>query len=99
MIQPVQDSLPKGVNEVYVPCSTQSHFFLFMLLLTLIYIPENTGHLSESCGEDFGSLESDAMLPAQTMLSHRQFVCLLLFFCSDLNRPASLHSVHLTVLA
>ena len=50
-------------------------FFLFMLLLTLIHIPDNTVHLSESCGEDFGSPESDAMLPAPAVLSHCQFVC------------------------
>lgn len=98
MIQSVQDSLPKGVNEVCALLHTKP-FFLFMLLLTLNHIPDNTVHLSGSCGEDFGCLESDTMLAAQTVLSHRQFVCLLFFFYSNLNRPASLHSVHLTVLA
>jgi hypothetical protein len=33
------------------------------------HIPYNTVHLSESCREDFGGLESDTMLHAQVMLS------------------------------
>lgn len=39
--------------------------------LTLIHIPDNTVHLSESCGEDFGGLDSDTVLPAEAMLSYR----------------------------